>query len=55
MPDLPESGMDIEANRSAVPGLRVILHDRVVPGTDPSTYVFVKTELHRNLYRVPLH
>ena len=26
-----------------------------IPGRDPSTYVFTKTDLQRNLFRIPLH
>ena len=55
MPDLPESGLNVPANQSAIPGTRVIERGNVAPGSNPDTYVFVKTELRRNLYRVPLH
>jgi hypothetical protein len=55
VPDLPESGLNVPANQSAIPGIRVIDHGRVIPGPDVSTYVFTKVEFQRNLYRVPLH
>jgi hypothetical protein len=31
------------------------LPDLPASGIDPSTYVFTKTELQRNLVRIPLH
>jgi len=55
VPDVPEAGLNIRANQTAIPGSRVIEQARVVPGPDSSSYVFVKTELQRNLYRVPIH
>jgi Tol biopolymer transport system component len=55
MPDLPESGMNVPANQLTIPGTRIIEHGKAIAAADPSTYVYVKTELRRNLYRVPLH
>jgi Tol biopolymer transport system component len=55
VPDVPESGLNVPANRAAIPGIRIIDHGSAVPAPDPSTYVFVRTEFRRNLYRVPLH
>jgi Tol biopolymer transport system component len=55
VPDLPESGLNVPANQSVIPGIRVIERGQVVPGPDPSMYVFAKTEFRRNLYRVPVH
>jgi Tol biopolymer transport system component len=54
-PDLPPSGIASAAAGSELPGTRVIEHGSVSPGPDPSTYVFTKTEQHRNLFRIPLH
>ena len=33
----------------------MIEHGPISPGPDPSTYVFTKTDLQRNLFRIPLH
>jgi hypothetical protein len=54
LPDLPAEGVD---PRAAVgpPGARIIEHGSISPGRDPSTYVFTKTDLQRNLFRIPLH
>jgi hypothetical protein len=54
LPDIPASGLNVPENQAAIPGTRVV--DRgAFPGHDPSTYVFAKVELQRNLYRIPLH
>jgi serine/threonine protein kinase len=54
LPDLPAGGIDPRAE-VAVPGTRLIEHGSISPGADPSTYAFLKTDLQRNLFRVPLH
>ena len=55
LPDLPASGIDPAAGGGGLPGTRVIEQGAVSPGPDPSTYVFTKTDLHRNLFRIPVH
>jgi serine/threonine protein kinase len=45
-----------EAAKGTVPpGTRVIPHQFFAPGPDPSTYAFAKSDVQRNLFRVPLH
>jgi len=53
-PDLPASGIDLAAG-GELAGIQVIAHSSISPGLDPSTYVFTKTDLQRNLFRIPLH
>ena len=55
LPDLPLSGIDPGAGGAGLPGTIVIEQGSVSPGPDPSTYVFTKTDLQRNLFRIPLH
>ena len=55
LPDLPADGIDLTASQVAIPGARVIDHALISPGPDPSTYVFTRTDLQRNLFRIPLH
>jgi len=55
MPDLPAAGIDLTAGVRGLPGARVIEHGAVSPGSDASTYFFTRTDLQRNLFRVPLH
>lgn len=55
LPDLPPGGIDLTAPQLPIPGARIIDHDSISPGPDPSTYVFTKTDLQRNLFRIPLH
>ena len=54
LPDLPAEGIDPGA-AVGVPGARIIENGSISPGADPSTYVFTKTDLQRNLFRIPLH
>jgi serine/threonine protein kinase/Tol biopolymer transport system component len=55
LPDLPPSGFDRAAGRVTLPGARVIEYLSLSTGPDPSTFVFTKTDLQRNLFRIPLH
>jgi hypothetical protein len=55
LPDLPASGSDLAAGGAGLPGTRLIEQGSLSPGADPSTYVFTKTDLQRNLFRIPLH
>jgi serine/threonine protein kinase len=55
LPDFSASGIDPLAGVVSIPGARMIEHGSVSPGPDPSTYVFTKTDLQRNLFRIPLH
>jgi hypothetical protein len=55
LPDLPASGIDLSASGIAPRATRLIEHGSISPGPDSSTYVFTKTDLQRNLFRIPLH
>jgi hypothetical protein len=55
LPDLPASGIDWAVELVKLPGARVIELGSLSTGPDPSTYVFTKTDLQRNLFRIPLH
>jgi hypothetical protein len=55
LPDLPASGIDPTAGVAELPGIQVIEQGSLSPGPDPSTYVFTRTDLQRNLFRIPLH
>jgi Tol biopolymer transport system component len=48
------SAIDSATARNATPGVRVIEHAMVVPGRDPSTYAFMRSTAHRNLFRIPV-
>ena len=54
VPDLPEAGLLSPADVHAIPRARRVLQAAIVPGLDPSTYAFIKTTTHRNLFRVRL-
>ena len=53
LPALPAEGIDRDA--AGRPEARIIPNGSISPGADPSTYVFTKTDLQRNLFRIPLH
>jgi hypothetical protein len=53
VPDIP-NGVDVPPDQLAIHGLRVIDNGEVIPGANPSTYVYVKAESRRILYLVPL-
>jgi hypothetical protein len=55
LPELPVSGINVTAAVAELPGPRVIEHGSLLTGPDPSTFVFAKTDLQRNLFRIPLH
>jgi hypothetical protein len=55
LPDLPAAGILSTAAGTALRGVTVIDHGAISPGPAPSTYVYARTELQRNLYRIPLH
>ena len=59
LPDLPVSGVRSAAGWVELPGAKVIgrsvLVNNVSPGPSFSTYVFTKTDLQRNLFRIRLH
>jgi hypothetical protein len=55
LPDLPAGGLDANTGEIPLAGARVIERGPISPGPDPSTYVFEKRDLQRNLFRIPLH
>jgi hypothetical protein len=54
LPDLPAAGVRSVSEWAAVPGVLPITHDLIAPGPDPSIYAFTESDLHSNLYRIPL-
>src|ERR1700730_1743864 len=55
LPDFTASGIDLSANMIVPKAARLIERGSILLGSDPSTYVFVKTDMQRNLFRIPLH
>ena len=53
LPDLPAEGISSDWTPPA--GVKIVERAVIYPGPDPSTYVFTKTDLQRNLFRIPLH
>ena len=54
LPDFPFSGITLSTGQS-LPGTHLIDHDLISPGPDPSTYVFAKKGMQRNLFRITPH
>jgi len=55
LPDFPVGGITDLTWAAALPGARTIEEGLISPGSDPSTYVFTRTDSQRNLFRIPLH
>ena len=53
IPDLPATG--ITAVAPTAPNAQVIPNIVQSPGPNPSIYAFMKTDVQRNLFRIPLH
>jgi DNA-binding winged helix-turn-helix (wHTH) protein/Tol biopolymer transport system component len=54
LPTLPPSGMRSLDEPGLFPGSYLIDGYAISPGVDPSIYAYVKTTMHRNLFRIPL-
>jgi DNA-binding winged helix-turn-helix (wHTH) protein/Tol biopolymer transport system component len=54
LPELPVGGIKPLAEAAVVPGAQSVPRGDLVPGPDLSHFAYVKTTVHRNLYRVSL-
>jgi dipeptidyl aminopeptidase/acylaminoacyl peptidase len=54
LPPLPAQGIRGEADGLAIPGAKIIEQGDIAAGPDPSTYAYVKSAIHANLFRIPL-
>ena len=54
LPSLPPFGMRGLDDPNAFPGSYLIDESGISPSPDPSVYAYVKTTMHRNLFRIPL-
>jgi Tol biopolymer transport system component/DNA-binding winged helix-turn-helix (wHTH) protein len=53
-PKLPSSGIRELEDAKVIPGTRVLDGWFISPGPEPSVFAYVKTTVHRNLYRIPV-
>ena len=53
-PALPPSGMLGIDDAQLIPGSRLIDTYGISPSPNPSVYAYVKTTMHRNLFRIPV-
>jgi hypothetical protein len=51
---LPAGGILTEAEGLAIPGARIIDQGDIIARPDPSTYAYVKSAVHANLFRLQL-
>ena len=54
LPELPAAGIGVGEGVVGPPGTVTIADGMIVPGPDPSTYLFTRTDSQRNLFRIPL-
>jgi eukaryotic-like serine/threonine-protein kinase len=55
LPALPAKGLSNITQLAELPHVRVVPERLIGPGRSPDTYVYIKTTVQRNLYRIPLH
>ena len=55
LPDLPAAGISVADGAVGLQGAVTIQDGLIVPGPDPSTYLFTRADSQRNLFRIPLH
>lgn len=53
-PKLPSSGIRGPKDAKAIPSARLLDGWFISPGPEPSVFAYVKTTMHRNLYRIPV-
>ena len=54
LPPLPVEAVRNPAEWAKVRGVKIVEHANIAPGPDPSTYAYIKTSIHANLFRIPL-
>jgi eukaryotic-like serine/threonine-protein kinase len=54
LPDLPASGIRGPDYTAVFPGSRVMEGWAITPGPNPSVFAYVKSTMHRSLFRIPL-
>ncbi|MBV9771808.1 MAG: hypothetical protein JOZ32_19715 [Bryobacterales bacterium] len=54
LPPFPPEAVRRPAEWTKVPGVKIVEHDNIAPGLDPSTYAYIKPAVHANLFRIPL-
>jgi hypothetical protein len=55
LPQLPPAAVHDPAEWAKVPGVKIVEHENISPGPNPSTYAYIKPSVHANLFRIPLH
>ncbi len=55
LPPVPPLPNDHRPEWANLPGVKIVEHDRIAAGPNPSTYAYIKPSVHANLFRIPLH
>jgi serine/threonine protein kinase len=53
-PSIPPAKVYHPEEWAKIPGVKMVEHDNIAPGPDPSTYAYIKASVHANLFRIPL-
>jgi len=54
LPPIPADAVHHPTEWEKVPGVKIVEHDNIAPGPNPSTYAYVKPSVHANLFRISL-
>jgi len=54
LPQFPAAAIHNPAEWAKVPGVALVNHDKIAPSLDPSTYAYIQSSVHANLFRIPL-
>src|SRR5262245_26643927 len=55
LPELPPAGIPLDSDWPGPPGTKVLLWNNLAVGPEASVYAYVKADIQRNLFRIPLH
>jgi Tol biopolymer transport system component len=53
-PPFPPDAVQHVSEWAKAPGAKIVEHSNITPGLTPSTYAYIKAEVHANLFRIPL-
>jgi hypothetical protein len=54
VPPFPPAEVQHPEEWAKIPGIKIVDHDHITPGPNPSIYAYVKAAIHANLFRIPL-
>ncbi|HTS51142.1 MAG TPA: protein kinase [Bryobacteraceae bacterium] len=54
LPPIPPAAVHNLAEWAKVPGVKIVDHNDIAPSSNPSTYAYIQSSVHANLFRIPL-